>query len=73
MPPRTAELALYRTRGQLPGQGQDEESVLDCARRLHIGISSVCGGVARTRVTARAASDNPSRRATVRANSSDWL
>lgn len=27
------------------GQCQDGESVLDCARRLRIGISSVCGGV----------------------------
>src|SRR3989304_5411790 len=27
------------------GQCQDGESVLDCARRLRVGISSVCGGV----------------------------
>src|SRR3990170_7300183 len=27
------------------GQYQEGESILDCARRLRIGISSVCGGV----------------------------
>ena len=27
------------------GQCQDGESILDCARRLRVGISSVCGGV----------------------------